>query len=334
MTEQQAERVTLSRVASVARVSVPTVSKVIHGNVDVSAETRKRVEWAIRDTGYQKRESGRRRVGLIDLVLHDLSPWAVDIIRGAEEAALDAGMRVAVAITKTSGDIDRWLRSVERGKTDGVILALSELPDAPRTRLRKLRSRVVMIDPVGQPEADVPSVGASNWSGGLRATEHLLELGHRRIATITGRPSTLCAQARLDGYRAALGRADLMADPALIAGGDFHFESALKAASDLLTMPNPPTAIFAASDVQAMAVYEAARLHGLRIPTDLSVIGFDDIPSARWMAPPLTTVRQPLAEMARLAVRMLVDGDSAAFNHRAELSTNLVIRESTAFPGR
>ncbi|NNC12527.1 substrate-binding domain-containing protein [Planctomonas sp. JC2975] len=326
------DRVTLQQVADLAEVSVPTVSKVLNGHDDIAAETRQRIESAIAQTGYQRRHTSRRTGGLIDLVFGDLSPWSVDIIRGAEEAALHAGLRVAVSVAKNRGDIGQWINSVERGNTDGVILTLSDLSDAAWARLRKLKKQIVVIDPVGQPEAGIPSIGSSNWAGGMQATEHLLTLGHRRIATITGRIDTLCAQARLDGYRAALARAGVDADPALVAEGDFRFESALTSAGRLLELDDPPTAIIAASDVQAMGVYEAARRHGLRIPDDLSVVGFDDIPSAGWMAPPLTTVRQPLAEMASLAVKMLVAGNSADYNNRAELSTNLVVRASTASP--
>lgn len=328
------ERVTLQRVADLAEVSVPTVSKVLNGHDDIGSETRRRVEAALLESGYERRASTRRSGGLIDLVFGDLSPWSVDIIRGAEEEALRSGLRVAVSVARSTGDIGQWVSSVERGNTDGVILTLSDLSDAAWSRLRRLKKPIVVIDPVGQPEAGIPSIGSSNWAGGMQATEHLLNLGHRRIATITGRIDTLCAQARLDGYRAALGRAGITPDPELVAEGDFHFESALASAQELLSVDDRPTAIIAASDVQAMGVYEAARRHGLRIPEDLSVIGFDDIPSAGWMAPPLTTVRQPLAEMAALAVRMLVAGNSADYNNRAELSTNLVVRSSTAAPSR
>ena len=323
-------RVTLRQVAAHAEVSVPTVSKVINGHAGIADETRKRIESSIVATGYKRRSTSRHTGGLIDLVFGSLSPWSVDIIRGAEEEALKAGLRVAVSSsTKDRGGMGQWISSVERGNTNGIILTFSSLSATMWARLRRLKTEIVVIDPVDQPMAGIPSIGSSNWAGGLQATEHLLGLGHRRIATITGRIDSLCAQARLDGYRAALARAGVPSDPALVVTGDFHFESALAAAHRLLDLPQPPTAIVAASDVQAMGVYEAARRHGLRIPEDLSVIGFDDIQSASWLAPPLTTVRQPLAEMAALAVRMLVSGNSAAFNDRAELSTNLVVREST-----
>jgi LacI family transcriptional regulator len=327
-------RVTLTEIAAAAQVSMPTVSKVINGRADVSPTTRSQVESVLKEYGYVRPTPRRRRVGLIDLVFTDLSPWSVDLIRGAEEAALAAKTRVAVAVTPTEADVERWLRSLGRNRTDGVILALTELAPRHRKRLADFHTPVVLLDPVGQPDSHVPSIGAANWAGGLAATEHLVQLGHRRIGTITGRLSALCSQARLDGYRAALARAGIEVDPELIAPGDFRHQSAIVAAGRMLALLDPPTAIFAASDVQAMAVYEAARLHGLRLPADLSVVGFDDIPTSRWMSPPLTTLRQPLAEMAALAVRMLLAGDSADFNHRAELSTNLVVRSSTAPPGR
>jgi DNA-binding LacI/PurR family transcriptional regulator len=327
-------RVTLKEIAAAAQVSMPTVSKVINGRADVSPTTRSQVESVLKEYGYVRPTPRRRRVGLIDLVFTDLSPWSVDLIRGAEEAALAAKTRVAVAVTPTEADVERWLRSLGRNRTDGVILALTELAPRHRKRLADFHTPVVLLDPVGQPDSHVPSIGAANWAGGLAATEHLVQLGHRRIGTITGRLSALCSQARLDGYRAALARAGIEVDPELIAPGDFRHQSAIVAAGRMLALLDPPTAIFAASDVQAMAVYEAARLHGLRLPADLSVVGFDDIPTSRWMSPPLTTLRQPLAEMAALAVRMLLAGDSADFNHRAELSTNLVVRSSTAPPGR
>lgn len=325
-------RVTLGEIAAAANVSIPTVSKVINGRADVAATTRSRVESVLSQYGYLPRKPSTRRAGMIDLLFTDLSPWSVEIIRGAEEAALAMKSRIAVSVIPDEDAADRWMRSLGRGRTDGVILVLTELSERQRKRLDELHTPIVIVDPAGQPDPQVPSIGAANWAGGLAATEHLLQLGHRRIGTITGRPRVLCSQARLDGYRAALERAGMPVDSALIAYGDFRYESALTAAQAMLDLEDPPTAIFAASDVQAMGVYEAARQHGLRLPDDLSVVGFDDVPMARWMAPPLTTLRQPLAEMAALAVRTLVAGDSADFNHRVELSTNLIVRASTAPP--
>ena len=327
-------RIKLDVIAAAAHVSTPTVSKVLNGRPDVAPKTRRHIENVLKELGYVHRPPRPRRVGLIDLVFSDLSPGATDIIRGAEEATLAARTRLAVSLIPTEAAVERWLRSLDRSRTDGVILVLTDLAPEHRERLAELQAPVVLVDPGAQPVAGVPSIGAGNWTGGLAATEHLIRLGHRRIGTITGRLGAPCGRQRLDGYRAALGRAGLVADPALIAEGDFEYESARRSADAMLRLPDPPTALFAASDQQAMGVYEAARRHGLRVPDDLSVVGFDDIPTAGWMSPPLTTVRQPLAEMAVLAVRMLLAGDAGPVRERAELTTTLVVRASTAPPRR
>lgn len=328
------QRVTMATIAAAADVSVPTVSKVLNGRADVAAETRIRVESVLGELGYARHS--RRKIQsarIIDLVCTEFSPWAAEIIRGASAAALAARCRIAVTAVSDGADVDHWLRSLGASPTDGVILVLTELAPQHRSRLAALGVPVVIVDPAGQPDPEVLTIGAANWAGGLAATEHLLGLGHRRIGTITGSPSVLCSQARLDGYRAALERAGIAVDPELVRTGDFHYESALTAASALLRLPDPPTAIFAASDVQAMGVYEAARRRGLRLPQDLSVVGFDDIPMAQWVSPPLTTLRQPLAEMATLATRTLLAGGTMGLQNRVELATTLVVRSSTQPPG-
>jgi LacI family transcriptional regulator/LacI family xylobiose transport system transcriptional regulator len=172
----------------------------------------------------------------------------------------------------------------------------------------------------------VPSVGATNWNGGLTATRHLLELGHRRIGMIAGPAKMLCSRAREDGYRTALETAGVPVDAHLIRHGDFHVARAYEEGRALLSLPDPPTAIFAGSDLQAFGLYEAARVLGLRVPDDLSVIGFDDLPMARWAWPPLTTIRQPLTEMAATATRIVLGDDTQM---RVELATSLVVRQST-----
>jgi LacI family transcriptional regulator len=229
-----------------------------------------------------------------------------------------------------------WTSALASHHTDGVILVLTRPTETQLGQLRSAGIPLVVIDPVNTPPADIPSVGATNWAGGIAATEHLLDLGHRRIAAITGPSDMLCSLARLDGYRSALDRAGVGYDPALVRYGDFTHEGGFARAVELLDMPEPPTAIFAGSDQQAFGVYEAARIHGLRIPQDLSIVGFDDLPVTRWASPPITTVRQPLAEMGSVAAGMLgdlIDGKPLP-STRVELSTDLIVRESTAAPGR
>ena len=326
-------RVTLADIAEAAGVSVATVSKVRNGRNDVAAGTRSRVEAVLAGHKYARRPAGRTR--LIDLAFADLSPWSVEIIRGAEEAASAEGCRIAVSVVSGAAATEQWLARLSTSQIDGVILVLTELSPGYRERLAKMYLPVVIVDPVGQPDPRIPSIGATNWAGGLMATEHLIEIGHRRIGTITGRPALLCSQARLDGSRSALARAGIPADPTLIGAGDFLFDGALAAAEDMLRLADPPTAIFAGSDMQAMGVYEAARLRKMRIPDDLSVVGFDDLPMSAWVSPPLTTIVQPLASMAAMATRTVLDllaGRIDTSSNRIELTTSLVVRASTAPP--
>jgi LacI family transcriptional regulator len=276
----------------------------------------------------------RRRSGLVDLVFNGLdSPWAVEILRGVEEWGTVHSTAVAVsAVRHGNARPASWTSGLVSHDTDGVILVTSELTGSQLEQLREADIPLVVLDPGNPPPPDLPSVGATNWAGGLAATEHLLSLGHRRIAAISGPADYLCSRARVDGYRSALERAGLPFDPGLVRHGDFQHEGGFGHGTELLGLADPPTAIFAGSDQQALGVYEVARRRGLRIPQDLSVVGFDDLPVARWVSPPLTTVRQPLAEMGRLAAGMLgdlIDGQPLR-TQRVELATELIVRESTA----
>ena len=191
----------------------------------------------------------------------------------------------------------------------------------------------MVLDPTGEPLHDTPSVGATNWNGGLAATRHLLALGHRRIAALTGPTGWLCCRARLDGFRAAMDAAGVRVDPDLVRMSTLYEEGGLVDGRALLGLTCPPTAVVTANDLQAVGVYEAARQAGVRVPEDLSVVGFDDLPFTRWAGPPLTTVRQPLSDMGATAadlVLTLASGEPA--RTRVELATTLVVRHSTAPP--
>lgn len=331
------QRVTITSIAREAGVSVSTVSKVLNGRADVADGTRTRIEELLDRHAYPRgRRRGATPVGLVDIVFDELdSPWAVEIIRGAEEIAHANGTGTVVsAIHARSDSARQWLENLERRRSEGVVLVVDELTPGQRARLGALGVPCVVIDPRGEPDPEVPSIGAANWAGGLAATQHLVDLGHRRIAIISGPSGMLCSRARLDGYRGALETIGLPVDPEFVRHGDFHHESGYLWAGRLLDLPRPPTAIFAGSDQQAYGAYEAARERGLRIPQDLSIVGFDDLPVSRWLSPPLTTIRQPLAEMGALAVRMLfrlARGETLE-TRRVELATDLVLRESTAPP--
>jgi LacI family transcriptional regulator len=330
-------KVTITAIAREAGVSVPTVSRVVNGRSDVAPDTRARVEDLLRQYGYRRRTvAPGDRAALLDLVFNDLdSPWAVEIIRGVEEVAHASGVGTVVsAIHDRAGAARQWMKNLRARASDGVILVTSALEPVLHKELHRLGVPLVVIDPAGSPALDAPTIGATNWAGGMAATGHLLELGHRRIGFIAGPPRLLCSRARLDGYRSALEDAGVPVNDELIVPGDFYHESGFTGCETLMALPEPPTAVFAASDQMALGAIEALRRKGLRVPQDVSVVGFDDLPEMRWSAPPLTTVRQPLAEMGKMAARTVLrqaqGGDIDA--PRLELATELVVRASTAPP--
>jgi LacI family xylobiose transport system transcriptional regulator len=227
-----------------------------------------------------------------------------------------------------------WVEGVLRRRPAGVVLVFSDLPAEYREALRARAIPFVIIDPAGDPSPEVPSVGSANWSGGLMATRHLIELGHTRIAAITGPDDMMCSHARIDGFRSAMVAAGLPIRPEWIRFGDFHTAGGEHHGHDLLSSPDRPTAIFAGSDLQALGVLEAVRSLGMRVPDDLSLVGYDDIPLAKWVSPRLTTIRQPLLRMAEEATRLVLRMKEAPLETvaRMDLATSLVVRESTARP--
>lgn len=323
-------------IAREAGVSVPTVSKVLNGRADVSAETRRRVETMILEHGYRKPPRSSTRSPLIEVIVNELeSEWALEILRGVEQVAQRHDL--AVVISELQGRQmpgQGWVKGVIARRPMGVIAVFADLDATMRERLRAREIPFVVVDPMGEPLHDTLSVGATNWNGGLAATRHLLALGHRRIGVIGGPRRVLCSRARIDGYRAAMDEAGVPVDPALISHGAFHVAEGIERGRALLTVEDRPTAIFAGNDLQALGVYQAARDLRLHIPDDLSVVGFDDLPVARWVGPPLTTIRQPLTEMASTAaesVLAMARGEPPT-QLRIELATELVIRESTMPP--
>lgn len=326
-------RITLAEIAAEAGVSLATMSKVLNGRTDVAPATRARLEEHLVRHGYTRRNA-EKRSDFVELVFHELeASWSMEVIEGVEDVAHAAGLSVVLTV---SGDrhspSPEWIDGVLRRRPVGVVLVFSDI--APRYR-DKLRSRgipFVIVDPAGDPSPDVPSVGSANWSGGLMATRHLIELGHRRIAAITGPEDMMCSLARVDGYRSAMNAAGLPIDPELIRFGNFHPGDGETHGRALLAMQDPPTAIFAGSDLQALGVIAAGSAAGLSVPGDLSVVGYDDIALSRWMSPQLTTIHQPLRRMGEEATRLalrLADGATVE-TLRMDLATHLVVRGSTA----
>ncbi len=246
-------RTTLAAIAAEAGVSLPTVSKVVNGRRDVAPATRALVERLLDEQHYTRAGTRRRRrSGLVDLVFNGLdSPWAVEILRGIEEWGTLHSTAVAVsAVRHGNARPASWTSGLVSHDTDGVILVTSELTGSQLGQLREADVPLVVLDPGNPPPPDLPSVGATNWAGGLAATEHLLGLGHRRIGVIAGPGEYLCSRARTDGCRSALERAGIRFDPALVRSGDFQHEGGFVRGGELLSLPEPPTAIFAGSDQQ------------------------------------------------------------------------------------
>jgi LacI family transcriptional regulator len=327
--------VTIAQIAVEAGVSVPTISRVLNGRAGVSAEKREKIERLLVHHGYERRARNNRG-GLIHFVITDLdTQWAMTLLRGAEAEASRLGFDLVVKTTRGSaGGATDWVEHVVARGSSGLVLVVSELSDAGRAELESFHVPVVLVDPVGTGPHSAVTVAATDWAGGRDATEHLLGLGHRRIGFITGPLSEECHRDRLDGYRAALLRAGIEPDPGLVRTGDSLMSGGLRVAPSLLRLPERPTAIISGSDEQAYGVCMAARELGLTVPADLSVMGFDDVELCQWVTPQLTTVRQPLEAMAREATRIVVElakGGSSP-NQRIELSTSVVVRESTAPP--
>jgi DNA-binding LacI/PurR family transcriptional regulator len=334
---------TLAVVAREAGVSVPTASKVVNGREDVAPETRRRVTEALDRLGYVRRPrfEATKIPGLVDLVVHSLeSSWSGAVLHGVEGAAHDAGLEVVVSagLARPRGALPErgWLDKLTTRGSSGVLFNLAELTPSQYAWLGRHRIPFVLIDPVLEPPPGVVSVGAANWNGGVTAAEHLLSLGHERIAVIAGHRRRMCSSGRVAGYRSALVAAGVRQRPEYVRYGSFDESVAHRRMLELLDLPEPPTAVFVCSDRMALGACRALAERGLRVPDDMSVIGFDDLPESRWASPPLTTVRQPLSEMAATALRLLVRmmAGERPEGTRTELSTRLVERASTAPPRR
>jgi len=332
-TPRDTPRSTLVGIAAEAGVSVSAVSKVLNGRTDVAAPTRARIAGLLRQHGYQV--ASRLGFGVVDLLMASLhGPWAEELLRGTVEAAVAAGVSVVVTTVDSPEEFTRWFdRATARG-TDGALCVLHLPGSRELQRMAAAQIPLILIDPPEEPDEGIRSVGTTNWQGGMTATRHLIELGHRRIATIGGPEGFWSSRARLAGYRAALQAAGLPVDEELVRRDRFSAPGGRTQAEHLLSLPEPPTAIVAGNDGQAFGVLQAMGVRGLRAPGDLSVVGFDDAGVASWATPALTTIRQPLAAMAATGFRMLRSDPATAGGepHHIELATTLVVRDSTGPP--
>jgi LacI family transcriptional regulator, galactose operon repressor len=329
-------RVTIRQVAELAGVSIATVSRVANGRSDVSVETRDAVRRVIREHGYLAgaRSRPEQSVGLIRIMVPEVhSIYFAEIVSGASEALFEHGLRVELCpVRHPLAPVASLPDRMADGAAEGAILVL---PDRPDEELEALAGRgfpFVIVDPGTEIAEGIPVVCAAHASGATQATAHLLELGHRRIGAIGGPEGRLATHERLRGYHAALAGAGVLPDPALFRYSDFNVEGGRKEADWLLSLPDPPTAIFAFNDAMAIGAMQALAARGLKVPADVSVVGFDDTIQAAIAVPALTTVRQPLAEQGRTAVSLLLRQieNRRLEPLRLELATRLVVRDSTA----
>lgn len=322
-------------VAQEAGVSIATVSRALNGKTDVASVTRENILRIAQEKGYISNKHARTLVGrhLIGFTVPQVrSLYFVEIMQGAAEALEAHEANLVVCPTDYQSAREKsLLKRLLRAGVDGALLVL---PSESNTELLRLQQRgypFVIVDPTLPVSEHLLVVAATNIAGGRQATEHLLSLGHRRIGAITG-PASWCATTdRLAGYYAVLSSAGLVIDPALAVAADFTIEGGMQAANQLLALSEPPTAIFAFNDEMAVGTLRAAEQRGLRVPEDLSIVGFDDATFASYTTPALTTVRQPSRELGRVGIGILfrqMQGQTIEAR-KIELSTRLIVREST-----
>jgi LacI family transcriptional regulator len=335
------KRPTIRDIASMAGVSIATVSRVLNERPEVSPETRARVLEVVSEQGFSARWSARAlsngNTGLVAMtipVVH--AEYFANILSGVAEALHERDMRIV--LFSTQHEPEREVRLFERlrtGTVDGAIIMLPSERSPQLLRLLRSGQPLVVVDDREPIDPLIPVVSAAHATGAREATEHLLSLGHRRIAAITGPRRWIANKERLAGYHAALAAAHVPRDRTLEVESDFQRDGGHAAAQHLLGLPEPPTAIFAFNDNMAVGAMRAASELGLTVPGDLSVVGFDDSDQSTVVAPQLTTVRQPLAELGRMAASLLLRQlhQHSSEPLRVELATKLVVRGSTGPPG-
>lgn len=326
--------VTIHDVASVAGVSVSTVSRVLNDKVDVAPETYEKVQRVIDELGYTSSLAAKsmrsRKTNVIGLIVPDLEQaFCLNVVKGINRAIEQLDYDLLVYTSGNSPNRswavrERQYVSLLNGSiTDGIIVV------TPTAETFSTHFPLVAVDP-HLDSADFPAVIATNHVGALSAMEYLLGLGHRRIGFIGGRPDLQSAIRRLQGYKDSLCQANLSLDPDLIQIGDFTQETGYRCAQKLLALPARPTAIFAANDKSAIGAIEAITEIGLKVPEDISIVGFDNIEEASFVNGGLTTVDQFITDMGRVAVEMLVKliQNQPLENQLFRMPTKLIVRNT------
>ena len=330
--------VTSEDVAHLAGVSRATVSYVVNnGPRPVAHETRQRVLQAIQKLGYQPNAVARnlrmQRSSTLGLIVPDThNPYFSEVARGIERIAFEHGYTVFLCHSGSDLACEiKYIDMLHAQRVAGIIWIPGTADFTPYQRLSGYGIRTVIIDRLVSNDK-VPAVTADNYHGGILATKHLLDLGHRRIGYIS-RPVDLShSKGRFQGFQAALQQAGIGYDPDLVVKGGFMLEDGKRAVQQLLALDEPPTAIFAYNDIMAIGALRALHEHGLRVPEDFSLVGFDDIAQASFTCPALTTVYLPKYEMGQLGAELLIsliEKKKPDASVLAPLDVELVVREST-----
>lgn len=325
--------VTIKDVAREAGVSIATVSRVYNDALSVADATRAHVQRVGTRLGYVPHATARslitRRTSTIGVILPDLhGEFFSEIIRGVDMSARARGYHILVSSSHSSAEEVRAALQLMRGRVDGLLVLTTE----PHEAMQPLAGRLPVVRiGAGANGSGEDAIMVANHAGALAMGRHLLFLGHRRIAVITGASENLDVRERLEGFRAALREAGIAPDPALELAGDFTEESGYAAGVRLAGMSPRPTAVFALNDAMALGAMSALRSTGLVIPRDIGVAGFDDIPTAQYLEPPLTTVRVDISALgARAAERLfaVLQAPERLPSFRSVVPTSLVIRRS------
>ncbi|MBK8989105.1 MAG: LacI family DNA-binding transcriptional regulator [Chloroflexi bacterium] len=332
--------VTIVDVAREANVSYATVSRVVNNFAHVKPETRERVEAAMSKLGYVVNLKARSLAGgrsqVVGVLIYELdTSYHVEIVKGVDAEIANSNYDLMLSTThKRKGKESTYVTQLTQGMADGLLVVLPRNLEAYQGDLDRKRFPYVLIDHPGLGIGDCSAVLTANWQGAYDATRYLIELGHKRIGFVTGFIEVASAQDRLAGYQTALRDHGLLVDPELICKGDFLEQSGHDAALKFLQLNKPPTAVFASSDICAFGVMKAVQAAGGRVPEDVSIMGFDDVPEASYMRPMLTTVRQPLRSMGQEATRILIERieDPTLPTKRVEFATELIVRESCQSP--
>ncbi len=333
--QKKTGNVTIIDVAKASGVSYSTVSRVLNGFEHVKDSTRERVLEAANRLGYvanlQARSLAGGKTNVIGLLVPSLDNGYIgEVVSGADEELQRSNYNMMLYTThRYSGKEEAYVKSIYSGLTDGLLLIVPLTPVKYLEALQQQNFPYVLVD-----QSDVTGrsniVDSTNWQGAYDATSYLIKLGHRKIAHITGLEGLQSAIDRLEGYKAALNDHDIPINEAYIRQGDFYGAKGYERTNELLELADCPTAIFAANDLMALGVIEAVRHHGLQIPQDMSIIGFDNIPQTLITYPKLTTVQQSLNQMGRVAVKLLLEQlenpDKPA--RRITLKTELMERET------